>query len=135
MLEVLPPVLDLTSDQPPLFDGTTRLYINYMSPYAQRVWIVRNYMVCPFKHNDQVIGESLYLIKYVDDNFDGPALLPDQLDLIVWKLASISLRMDHSSLVDVVYAPFVERIKVTFEIIFKHDFMPAGQSSQHGLRQ
>ncbi|KAK3445314.1 hypothetical protein EUGRSUZ_A01203, partial [Eucalyptus grandis] len=29
--------------QPPLFDGTTRLYISYVCPYAQRVWITRNY--------------------------------------------------------------------------------------------
>ncbi|MFS8004450.1 putative glutathione S-transferase, Thioredoxin-like superfamily [Helianthus anomalus] len=41
--EVLPPVLDSTSQPPPLFDGTTRLYTNYQCPFAQRVWITRNY--------------------------------------------------------------------------------------------
>ncbi|XP_019076195.1 glutathione S-transferase L3 isoform X3 [Vitis vinifera] len=41
--EVLPPSLDSTSEPPPLFDGTTRLYTSYICPYAQRVWIARNY--------------------------------------------------------------------------------------------
>ncbi|KAA3454074.1 glutathione S-transferase L3-like isoform X1 [Gossypium australe] len=40
--EDLPPALDSTSDPPPIFDGTTRLYISYTCPYAQRVWITRN---------------------------------------------------------------------------------------------
>ncbi|KAJ8435041.1 hypothetical protein Cgig2_027250 [Carnegiea gigantea] len=40
--EVLPPALDSTSDPPRIFDGTTRLYISYTCPYAQRVWIARN---------------------------------------------------------------------------------------------
>ncbi|KAJ0476596.1 putative Thioredoxin-like superfamily, glutathione S-transferase L1/2/3 [Helianthus annuus] len=46
--EVLPPVLDSTSQPPPLFDGTTRLYTNYQCPFAQRVWITRNYKVHTF---------------------------------------------------------------------------------------
>ncbi|CBI32630.3 unnamed protein product, partial [Vitis vinifera] len=104
--EVLPPVLDSTSDQPPLFDGTTRLYISYSCPFAQRVWITRNYKglqeqiklvplnlqnrpawykekvypenkVPALDHNNKVIGESLDLIKYVDSNFGGPSLCPD----------------------------------------------------------
>ncbi|XP_061348565.1 glutathione S-transferase L3-like isoform X2 [Gastrolobium bilobum] len=40
--EVLPPPLTSTSAPPSLFDGTTRLYISYKCPYAQRVWITRN---------------------------------------------------------------------------------------------
>ncbi|XP_070006753.1 glutathione S-transferase L3-like isoform X2 [Nicotiana sylvestris] len=104
--EVLPPSLDSTSQPPSLFDGTTRLYINYMCPYAQRVWIIRNVKglqdkiklvpidlqnrptwykekvyaenkVPSLEHNNKVIGESLDLIKYVDSNFEGPSLLPD----------------------------------------------------------
>ncbi|KAI3474032.1 hypothetical protein Pfo_028820 [Paulownia fortunei] len=115
---VRPPSLDSTSEPPPLFDGTTRLYINYQCPFAQRVWIVRNYKGlhdeiklvpidlqnrpawykekvypgnkldlsylshlffcrCGIGHNGKVIGESLDLIKYVDANFKGPSLLPD----------------------------------------------------------
>ncbi|KAG8376489.1 hypothetical protein BUALT_Bualt09G0068800 [Buddleja alternifolia] len=104
--EVLPPYLDSTSEPPPLFDGTTRLYTNYQCPYAQRVWITRNYKglqdeiklvpidlknrpawykekvyptnkVPALEHNGKIIGESLDLIKYVDENFKGPSLLPD----------------------------------------------------------
>ncbi|KAL6507955.1 Glutathione S-transferase L3 [Orobanche gracilis] len=107
--EVLPPSLISTSEPPPLFDGTTRpqrLYINYQCPFAQRVWIARNYKglhdeiklvpidlqnrppwykekvypenkVPALEHNGEVIGESLDLIKYVDTNFKGPSLLPD----------------------------------------------------------
>jgi glutathione S-transferase len=102
--EVRPPTLDSTSEPPPLFDGTTRLYISYVCPYAQRAWITRNYkglydvialvpidlenkpawykekvfaanQVPALEHNGKVIGESLNLINYIDENFDGPALL------------------------------------------------------------
>ncbi|EPS61342.1 hypothetical protein M569_13455, partial [Genlisea aurea] len=83
-----------------------RLYISYSCPYAQRVWILRNYKglqdkiklvpidlknrpswykekvyppnkVPSLEHNNQVKGESLDLIRYVDENFEGPSLLPD----------------------------------------------------------
>ncbi|KAJ1416918.1 Thioredoxin-like superfamily [Sesbania bispinosa] len=99
-MEVRPPPLTSTSDPPPLFDGTTRLFINYACPYAQRVWITRNYkglqdkiQLVPIdlqnrpawykeklypenKHNGKVLGESLDLIKYVDANIEGTPLLP-----------------------------------------------------------
>ncbi|XP_024312937.1 uncharacterized protein LOC112269838 [Brachypodium distachyon] len=32
-----------TSEPPPLFDGTTRLYVAYHCPYTRRAWINRNY--------------------------------------------------------------------------------------------
>ncbi|KAL3825943.1 hypothetical protein ACJIZ3_021972 [Penstemon smallii] len=104
--EILPPPLDSTSEPPSLFDGTTRLYTNYQCPFAQRVWIARNYKglqdeiklvpidlqnrpawykekvypenkVPALEHNGKIIGESLNLVKYIDANFKGPALLPD----------------------------------------------------------
>uniref|UniRef100_A0A0E0NTG9 GST N-terminal domain-containing protein n=1 Tax=Oryza rufipogon TaxID=4529 RepID=A0A0E0NTG9_ORYRU len=83
--EVLPPSLTSSSEPPPLFDGTTRLYVAYHCPYAQRAWIARNYkglqdkikIVPSLEHNNQVKGESLDLVKYIDTNFEGPALLPD----------------------------------------------------------
>ncbi|KDO67865.1 hypothetical protein CISIN_1g022381mg [Citrus sinensis] len=104
--EVLPPALDSTSEPPPLFDGTTRLYISYTCPYAQRVWITRNckglqekiklvpidlqnrpdwYMekvhlankVPSLEHNNEVKGESLDLMKFIDSHFEGPSLFPD----------------------------------------------------------
>ncbi|XP_076947075.1 glutathione S-transferase L3-like [Bidens hawaiensis] len=104
-VEALPPQLDSTSP-PPLFDGTTRLYTNYQCPFAQRVWITRNYKglqdkiklvgidlgnrpawykekinplnkVPALEHDNKIIIESLDLVKYLDSNFEGPALLPD----------------------------------------------------------
>uniref|UniRef100_A0A6M2EZ94 GST N-terminal domain-containing protein n=1 Tax=Populus davidiana TaxID=266767 RepID=A0A6M2EZ94_9ROSI len=41
--EKLPPSLDATAEQPPLFDGTTKLYTCYTCPFAHRVWITRNF--------------------------------------------------------------------------------------------
>ncbi|KAM7254723.1 hypothetical protein ACFE04_019964 [Oxalis oulophora] len=102
----LPPALDSKADQPPLFDGTTRLYTSYTCPYAQRVWITRNYKglqdqiklvglnlqdrpawykenvypqnkVPALEHNGKIIGESIDLIKYIDQTFDGPKLFPE----------------------------------------------------------
>ncbi|XP_055809000.1 glutathione S-transferase L3 [Solanum dulcamara] len=104
--EIRPASLDSTSQPPPLFDGTTRLYISYICPFAQRAWITRNAKglqdkiklvpinlqnrpawykekvypqnkVPSLEHNNKVIGESLDLIKYIDSNFEGPSLLPD----------------------------------------------------------
>lgn len=104
--EVLPPALDSTSEPPPIFDGTTRLYISYSCPYAQRVWITRNCKglqeqiklvpidlqnrpawykekvypankVPSLEHNNEVRGESLDLIEYIDSHFEGPSLFPN----------------------------------------------------------
>ncbi|KAL5716862.1 glutathione transferase [Ranunculus cassubicifolius] len=104
--EVLPPALNSSSDPPCLFDGTTRLYISYICPYAQRAWITRNCKglhdkiklvaielgdrpawykeklypankVPALEYKNQVKGESLDLIKYIDSEFEGPALFPD----------------------------------------------------------
>ncbi|XP_050230143.1 glutathione S-transferase L3-like [Mercurialis annua] len=104
--EKLPPSLDAAAEQPPLFDGAARLYTAYICPFAQRVWITRNYKglqdkielvpldlgdrptwypekvyptnkVPALDHNQKIIGESLDLMKYVDANFEGPSLLPD----------------------------------------------------------
>ncbi|KAF2289993.1 hypothetical protein GH714_039442 [Hevea brasiliensis] len=104
--EILPPVLEPAAEQPPLFDGTIRLYTAYRCPFAQRVWITRNYKglqdkikiiplnldsrpawygekvyptnkVPSLEHNGKIIGESLDLIKYLDSNFEGPSLFPD----------------------------------------------------------
>ncbi|KAK1396346.1 GST N-terminal domain-containing protein [Heracleum sosnowskyi] len=104
--EVLPPALDSTSEPPAIFDGITRLYISYTCPYAQRTWITRNCKglqdtiqlvpidlqnrpawykekvypankVPALEHNNEVKGESLDLIRYIDNNFEGPSLFPD----------------------------------------------------------
>ncbi|KAL4296618.1 hypothetical protein GQ457_12G009130 [Hibiscus cannabinus] len=107
--EYLPPTLEATAEEPALFDGTTRLYMAYACPFAQRVWITRNYKglqekiklvplnlqnkpawykekvypenkVPALEHDGKIIGDSLDLIKYVDANFEGPSLLPDDSD-------------------------------------------------------
>ncbi|CAN4109640.1 unnamed protein product [Withania somnifera] len=104
--EIRPPSLDSTSEPLPLFDGTTRLYISYTCPFAQLAWITRNFKglqdkiklvpinlqnrpawykekvypqnkVPSLEHNNKVTGESLDLLKYIDSNFEGPSLLPD----------------------------------------------------------
>ncbi|KAL9244032.1 hypothetical protein vseg_017849 [Gypsophila vaccaria] len=103
--EVLPPVLGSNSVAPPRSDGTTRLYTAYTCPYAQRAWIARNYKglqdkiqlvpislddkpdwykdvyppakVPALEHNNEVKGESLDLLKYLDTHFEGPALFPN----------------------------------------------------------
>ncbi|TKW36695.1 hypothetical protein SEVIR_2G456800v4 [Setaria viridis] len=103
--EVLPPTLASNSQPPNLLDGTTRLYISYICPYVQRVWIARNFKglqdkiqlvaidlqdkpawflekvyppgkVPVLEHNGNVIAESLDLLSYLDANFEGPKLLP-----------------------------------------------------------
>ncbi|KAL0822946.1 hypothetical protein Bca101_046623 [Brassica carinata] len=106
VLEHRPASLDATADPPALFDGTTRLYTSYSCPYAQRVWITRNFKglqekiklvpldlenrpawykekvypenkVPALEHNGKIIGESLDLIKYLDHTFEGPSLFPE----------------------------------------------------------
>ncbi|CAL1387181.1 unnamed protein product [Linum trigynum] len=103
--EILPPPLTSASNLPAIFDGTSRLYLSYTCPYAQRVWITRNCKglqeeiklvpldlkdrpswykekvyppnkVPALEHNNEVIGESLDLMKYIDAQFHGPQLLP-----------------------------------------------------------
>uniref|UniRef100_A0A0E0CYY9 GST N-terminal domain-containing protein n=1 Tax=Oryza meridionalis TaxID=40149 RepID=A0A0E0CYY9_9ORYZ len=104
--EALPAALGSASEPLRLFDGTTRLYICYFCPFAQRAWITRNFKglqdkielvgidlqdkpawykekvyeqgtVPSLEHNGKIMGESLDLIKYIDSHFEGPALLPE----------------------------------------------------------
>ncbi|PKI74643.1 hypothetical protein CRG98_004970 [Punica granatum] len=175
--EVLPPALTSTSDPPPVFDGTTRLYISYTCPFAQRVWITRNCKglqdqiklvpidlqdrpawykekvnpgnkVPSLEHNNEVKVESLDLIKYIEENFEGPSLLPDdpvkrefaeelysymdtftksvfgtfrgegddkaaaafdELEKALSKFDDGPFFLGQFSLVDIAYAPFIER--------------------------
>lgn len=103
-LDLIPPILNSKSEPPPLFDGTTRLYISTGCPYAQRVWSARNIKglsqiqlvpidlqdrpawykekvyppnkVPSLEHNGKIIGESLDLLEYLENNFEGPKLSP-----------------------------------------------------------
>jgi glutathione S-transferase len=103
--EILPPVFGPDSEPPPFLDGTTRLYTAFICPYAHRAWITRNFKglqeqiklvpidlqnrpawykekvypvnkVPALEHNNEVRGESLDIIKYIDEHFDGPSLYP-----------------------------------------------------------
>ncbi|XP_076913884.1 glutathione S-transferase L3-like [Bidens hawaiensis] len=182
----LPPALDSTSKPPSVFYGTTRLYISYTCPYAQRAWITRNCKAFPLseqglqetiklipidlknrpdwykekvyppnkvpalEHNNEVKGESLDLIKYIDANFEGPSLYPEDTikqefgeELLsytdtFYKSATTSFKgggvddaaaafdyiekalskfddgpffLGQFSLVDIAYAPFIERFQ------------------------
>ncbi|KAJ8620872.1 hypothetical protein MRB53_029401 [Persea americana] len=189
--EVLPPVLDSNSEPPNLFDGTTRLYISYTCPYAQRVWIARNYKglqdviklvpidlqnrpawyrekvypankVPSLEHNNEVKGESLELVKYIDSNFEGPSLLPDDtvkrvfaeemlsytdtlntvmrnalslegdvtneivgpfdhLENVLSKFEDGPFFLGQFSLVDIAYAPFIERFYLLLLYVKNYD--------------
>ncbi|XP_073018486.1 glutathione S-transferase L3-like isoform X2 [Primulina eburnea] len=188
--EVLPPAFNSSSDPPTIFDGIPKLYISYSCPYAQRVWITRNYKglqdkiklvpidlhnrpswykekvyhenkVPALEHNNQVKGESLDLIRYIDSNFEGPSLFPsdpvkrefaEELLLFTnsfYKAVTTSLKEDKMneaaslpfddietalskfddgpfflgqfSLVDIAYAPFIERFQPFFLEVKKFD--------------
>ena len=187
--EVLPPSLDDTSEPPALFDGATRLYISYICPFAQRTWVARNYKglqdkiklvpidlqnrpawykekvysenkVPSLEHNGEVKGESLDLLKYIDEHFEGPSLLPDDAEkkkfaeeLLAYSdsfntIIYVSLKGDVTedveaafnkieeslskfedgpfflgqfSLVDIAYAPFIERFQNFFAELKNYD--------------
>lgn len=92
------------SAPPNVLDGTTRLYYSSMCPYAQRISIAVNYKelaeierveinlnskpewykelvyaagkVPALEHDGKVMGESLELLAYLEEHFDGPPLYP-----------------------------------------------------------
>ncbi|KAJ4816856.1 Glutathione S-transferase [Rhynchospora pubera] len=189
----LPPSLTSASAPPSLFDGTSRLYVAYTCPFAQRTWIARNYKglqdkikliaidlgdrpawynekvypenkVPSLEHNNEVKGESLNLIKYIDTHFEGPSLLPEDPakqafaeELLAYsdsfidpvfssivskgenisadgvaafdKLEEFLIKFEDGpfflgrdfSLVDVAYAPFVERYQFLLSDLKKYD--------------
>ncbi|XP_020583020.1 protein IN2-1 homolog B-like [Phalaenopsis equestris] len=187
----LPPSLDATAEPPALFDGTTRLYTAYICPFAQRTWIARNYKglqdkiklvpidlqnrpawykekvysvnkVPSLEHNNEVKGESLDLLKYIDENFEGPSLLPDdpekkkfaeellaftdsfngasyrdlpskgdvseevvnafnKIEEYLSKFDDGPFFLGQFSLVDIAYAPFVERFQLLFADVRNYD--------------
>ncbi|PIA32033.1 hypothetical protein AQUCO_04600003v1 [Aquilegia coerulea] len=189
--EILPPILNSTSEPPSLFNGTTRLYTSYICPYAQRVWITRNYKglqekiklvpidlqnrpawykekvyptnkVPSLEHNNEIRGESLDLIKYVDSNFEGPSLYPedpdkrkfaeellsysdtfntavttsfkgdagteigapfDYLETALSKFDDGPFFLGQFSLVDIAYAPFVERYQAFLLQVKEYDIL------------
>lgn len=99
------PPLDSKSPPPSFSNGKPRLYISLTCPYAQRVWIARNFKglentievipinladkpswymekisatakVPALEHNGKVKVESLELLQYLDNTFPGPRIFP-----------------------------------------------------------
>uniref|UniRef100_K4AI66 GST N-terminal domain-containing protein n=1 Tax=Setaria italica TaxID=4555 RepID=K4AI66_SETIT len=89
-MEALPPTLTSACEQPPLDDGTTRLYMSYglqeeiklvpLDMADKPAWYKRVYpknQVPSLEDNKKIIGGSLDQIKYIDSNFDGHKLITD----------------------------------------------------------
>ncbi|KAG0581203.1 hypothetical protein KC19_4G232200 [Ceratodon purpureus] len=194
-------ILDSKSTSPPpLFDGTTRLYFSSRCPYAQRVWIAVKYKglddvecveislsdkpvwykekvypagkVPALEHDGKVIGESMDLLYYLDEHFEGPKLAPvggnkkqaatelleyndtfnkvgftglsmkdstpdeiskvvapafDYLENALAKFSSDGpFLLGNFGLVDIAYAPFIERFELAFGEI-RHLDIKAGR--------
>ncbi|WVZ56531.1 hypothetical protein U9M48_007045 [Paspalum notatum var. saurae] len=130
-MEALPPTLTSTAEQPPLYDGTTRLYMSYICPYAQRAWITRNYKLPSLEHNKKIIGESLDLIKYIDSNFDSPKLTSNdpEKQRFAEELLGYSDAFNQAMIdalrskgpVDIAYAPFIDDFQIFFADIKNYD--------------
>uniref|UniRef100_A0A0D3FH11 GST N-terminal domain-containing protein n=1 Tax=Oryza barthii TaxID=65489 RepID=A0A0D3FH11_9ORYZ len=147
--EALPAALGSASEPPRLFDGTTRLYICYFCPFAQRAWITRNFKglqdkielvgidlqdkpawykekvyeqgtVPSLEHNGKIMGESLDLIKYIDSHFEGPALLPE-IEAALSKFGDGPFFLGQFSLVDIAYVTIIERIQIYYSHIRKYE--------------
>lgn len=188
-------ILDSKSPSPPIFDGTTRLYFSSRCPYAQRVWAAVKYKgldkiecveislsdkpvwykekvypagkVPALEHDGKVVGESMDLLYYLDEKFEGPKLAPTEeskkqaaAELLKYtdtfnKIGFTGLSMKDSTpeeigavvapafdyfesalakfssegpyllgdfgLVDIAYAPFIERFEIAFSEIRGYD--------------
>ncbi|RLN15618.1 hypothetical protein C2845_PM02G29650 [Panicum miliaceum] len=152
--EALPPALGSTSQPPPVFDGTTRLYICYFCPFAQRAWVTRNFKglqdkielvaidlqdkpawykekvytqgtVPSLEHNNEIRGESLDLIRYIDSNFDGPALLPEDAAKRHFADELISYA---DAFTKALYSPLMAHADVSDEVVAALDKLEAALS-------
>ncbi|URE09366.1 Protein IN2-1, partial [Musa troglodytarum] len=188
-----PALFDGTTRHPNSTLSFDSLYVAYVCPFAQRPWIARNYKglqekielvpvdllnrpawykeklyaenkVPSLEHNNEVRGESLDLIKYIDDNFEGPALKPDDpakqqfaeelwsysdsFNMVLFRATTakgdVSGELDAAydkiedalskfsdgpfflgqfSLVDIAYAPFVERFQTLLLDVKNYDIL------------
>ncbi|CAK7342902.1 unnamed protein product [Dovyalis caffra] len=122
--EKLPPTLDASAEQPSLFDGTTR-----PAWYAEKVYPQNK--VPSLEHNGKIIGESLDLIKYLESNFEGPSLLPEDLAEREFAEGLLSYTDEFIQIVcssfkgdpvkEAAYIPFVERFGFFLSEEFKYD--------------
>nr|XP_023904007.1 protein IN2-1 homolog B-like isoform X4 [Quercus suber] len=157
--EVLPPLLDSSSEPPPVFDGTTRLYMSYICPYAQRVWIIRNckglqdkikLVPIDLENRPAWYKEKVYsankdpdkkefaeeLLYYADtfnraviSSFKGDGIgneagaAFDYIETALSKFEDGPFFLGQFSLVDIAYAPFIERFHPFFLDVKKYDII------------
>nr|XP_019703405.2 protein IN2-1 homolog B isoform X2 [Elaeis guineensis] len=156
--EVLPPVLDSTSQPPTLFDGTTRLYMCYTCPFAQRTWITRNckglqekikLVPIDLQNRPAWYKEKVYppnkdpakrlfaeeLFSYADslnkimftalsskeDVGDEVGAALDKVEDALSKFDDGPFFLGQFSLVDIAYAPFMERYQILFSDVKNYD--------------
>uniref|UniRef100_A0A0D9VSN8 GST N-terminal domain-containing protein n=1 Tax=Leersia perrieri TaxID=77586 RepID=A0A0D9VSN8_9ORYZ len=123
--EALPAALGSASEPPALFDGTTRLYICYFCPFAQRTWVARNFKVPALEHNGKIMGESLDLIKYIDSNFEGPALLPEDPEKRQFADELIEYA---NAFTKTLYSPLISKVDLSDETVAALDKIEAALS-------
>ncbi|CAN0926769.1 Glutathione S-transferase L1, partial [Linum grandiflorum] len=177
---------------PPPFNGTAaaRLYTSYRSPFAQRAWIARNCKglkeqiqlvpinledkpswykqvnpqgkVPALEHNGKIIVESLDILRYVDTNFEGPPLFPNELlaysetftEMVLNSFKGETVREADPAFdvveaalgkfkdgpfflgrqVDIAYIPFVERAEIFLPAAWNYD-ISAGRPQLAGWIQ
>ncbi|TXG75244.1 hypothetical protein ES332_1Z002400v1 [Gossypium tomentosum] len=84
-VESLPPTLEANAEQPPCLMELPGVYFLSL-PFCTTCTCLVQGKVYPvnkvpsLEHNGKIIGESLDLIKYVDSNFEGPSLVPNDPD-------------------------------------------------------
>ncbi|KAF0903956.1 hypothetical protein E2562_030088 [Oryza meyeriana var. granulata] len=146
--------LGSASEPPRLFDGTTRLYICYFCPFAQRAWVTRNFKglqdkielvgidlqdkpawyqekvytqgtVPSLEHNGKIMGESLDLIKYIDSNFEGPALLPEDPEKRQFADEMIAYA---NAFTKALYSPLISKVDLSDETVAALDKIEAALS-------
>uniref|UniRef100_A0A2N9EEV9 GST C-terminal domain-containing protein n=1 Tax=Fagus sylvatica TaxID=28930 RepID=A0A2N9EEV9_FAGSY len=181
--EVLPPSLDSSSDPPPVFDGTTRdcrtrynwfridlenrpAWYKLESTRRKSTQLTSSLcevtlQVPSLEYNNEVKGESLDLIKYIDSHFEGPSLFPndpekkefaeellsytdtfnkavlssfkgdgneagaafDYIETALSKFEDGPFFLGQFSLVDIAYAPFIERFQPFLLDVKKYDIL------------
>ncbi|CAN0926773.1 Glutathione S-transferase L1, partial [Linum grandiflorum] len=166
---------------PPPFNGTAaaRLYTSYRSPFAQRAWIARNCKglkeqiqlvpinledkpswykqvnpqgkVPALEHNGKIIVESLDILRYVDTNFEGPPLFPNDAErksfaeellaysetfteMVLNSFKGETVREAVILQVDIAYIPFVERAEIFLPAAWNYD-ISAGRPQLAGWIQ
>ncbi|KAE9464448.1 hypothetical protein C3L33_03611, partial [Rhododendron williamsianum] len=126
--EVLPPALDSTSDPPAIFDGTTRLYISYSCPYAQRCGLPETGLQDKIKlvpidlqNRPTWYKEKVYPPNKVKSLNSSAHAAFDYFEMALSKFDDGPFLLAEFSLVDIAYAPFIERFQPFLLDLKKYD--------------